>query len=109
MENMDCESLTHSTKMGADKLAENTPNTPKFVYPNCLLKPKSLGFRWKKASLGGRSPCPLESVQDMYFKNWASKLEIGLILLGLSFVSNLSVTTNLASLGFYRPWNVYQV
>ena len=34
-----------STKMGADKLAENTPNAPKFIGPNCLPKPKSLGFR----------------------------------------------------------------
>jgi hypothetical protein len=36
---------THCTKMGADKLAENTPNAPKFIRPNCLSKPKSLGFR----------------------------------------------------------------
>ena len=47
---------THSTKMGADKLAKNTPNAPKFISPNCLPKPKSLGFRWKKASLGVHSP-----------------------------------------------------
>ena len=33
---------THNTKMGADKWAENTP---KFICPICLLKPKSLGFR----------------------------------------------------------------
>ena len=33
------------TKMGADKAAENTPNAPKFICPNCLPKPKSLGFR----------------------------------------------------------------
>ena len=26
--------------MGADKLAENTPNAPKFICPNCLPKPK---------------------------------------------------------------------
>ena len=54
MENMD---LTHSTKMGADKSGENTPYVPKFLCINCLPKPKSLGFRWKKASLGLRSPC----------------------------------------------------
>ena len=36
---------THCTKMGADKLAKNTPNAPKFTCPNCLPKPKSLGFR----------------------------------------------------------------
>ena len=43
MENMD-KGLT-VPKMGADKSAENTPNAPKFICPNCLLKPKSLGFR----------------------------------------------------------------
>ena len=47
---------THSTKMGADKLFKNTPNAPKFICPNCLPKPKSLGHRCKKASLGVRSP-----------------------------------------------------
>ena len=46
MENMD-KGLTVPI-MGADKLAENTPNI--------LPKPKRLGFRWKKASLGIRSP-----------------------------------------------------
>ena len=34
--------------MGADKLAENTPNAPEFICPNCLLNPKSSKFRWKK-------------------------------------------------------------
>ena len=38
---------THSTSIGADKLAENTLNTPKFICPNCLSKPKNLGFRKK--------------------------------------------------------------
>ena len=40
---------THSTKIGAYKMAKNTPNAPKFIGPNCLPKPKSLVFRWKKA------------------------------------------------------------
>ena len=35
---------THSTKMSADKSAEITLNVPKFICPNCLLKPKSLEF-----------------------------------------------------------------
>ena len=35
---------THSAKMGADILAENTPNAPQFIGPICLLKPKSLGY-----------------------------------------------------------------
>ena len=30
--------------MGADKLAENTPNVPKLFGPICLPKPKCLGF-----------------------------------------------------------------
>ena len=32
MENMD--TFTHSTKMGADKLAKNTPNAPIFICPS---------------------------------------------------------------------------
>ena len=40
---------THSTKMGADKLAKNTPNAPKFFGPICLPKPKSLGFSEKRS------------------------------------------------------------
>ena len=54
MENMDKEYI-HSTKMGADKLAENTPNAPKNFGPICLPMPKILGFK-KKLSLGVRSP-----------------------------------------------------
>ena len=61
MENMD-KGSTDSTemgslKMGADKSAEYTPNTPKFICPIFLPEPKSFVFRWKKASLGVRSPC----------------------------------------------------
>ena len=41
---------------GADKLSKNTQNATKFICPNCLPKPKSLRFWWKKASLGVRSP-----------------------------------------------------
>ena len=32
---------THSTKMGADSLAENTPNFPELIWPISLAKPKS--------------------------------------------------------------------
>ena len=53
---------THCTKMGADSSAEINPNVPKFICPNCLPKPKSLGFQWKKASLGVRSPCSGRSI-----------------------------------------------
>ena len=61
---------THCTKMGADKLAEYTPNAPKFICPNCLPKPKSFGFRWKKASLGVHSSCfrpKFDMVSAFYF------------------------------------------
>ena len=40
---------TLSTKMGADKLAENTPNVLKFVCPS----PKVWDFQKKKALCGG--------------------------------------------------------
>ena len=30
---------------------------PKLICPNCLPKPKSFEFRWKKVSLSVRSPC----------------------------------------------------
>ena len=55
MENMD-KGLDVLKCMGADSLAENTPNAPEFICPVCLPKPKSLGFQWTKASLGVRSP-----------------------------------------------------
>ena len=35
--------VIYCTKIGTDKLAENTPNALKFICPNCLHKPKSLG------------------------------------------------------------------
>ena len=44
---------THSSKIGADKSAENTPNAAKLFGPICLPKPKSLGF--SKKALSG---CP---------------------------------------------------
>ena len=33
------------TKMGVDSWAENTPNTPEFICPICLPKPKNSGFQ----------------------------------------------------------------
>ena len=57
----------HSTKMGADCLAENALNSPKFIYPICLSKAKSSGFQWKKASLGIRSPWFHNSIADRTF------------------------------------------
>jgi hypothetical protein len=47
---------THSTKLGAYSLAENTPNASKSFCPKCLPKPKSLMFSEKKSSLGVHSP-----------------------------------------------------
>ena len=37
--------VTHCTKMGADSLAENTPNAPEFIDQICLPKPKNSGFQ----------------------------------------------------------------
>ena len=42
----------HCTKMGADSLAENTPNVPEFICPIGLLKPKISGFQCKKGFIG---------------------------------------------------------
>ena len=43
--------------MGANKLAENTPNEPKIVCTNGQPKPKKLGYEYiKKASFGVCSP-----------------------------------------------------
>ena len=50
MKNMD--KGTHCTQMGADSLAENTPNAPEFIWPISLPKPKKSGFQWKKACIG---------------------------------------------------------
>jgi hypothetical protein len=43
MENMD-KGLTVFNKMVGDKSDENTPYAPKYICPNCMPKPKSLGF-----------------------------------------------------------------
>ena len=47
MENME-KGLSACTKMVADKSAENTPYAQKFICPNRLPKPKSLGFAEKR-------------------------------------------------------------
>ena len=36
---------TYCNKMGTDSKAQNTPNAPEFIFPICLLKPKSSGFQ----------------------------------------------------------------
>ena len=43
--------------MGADSLAENTPNTPTIIRPICLIAPQKFGKLLKKGSSGVRSPC----------------------------------------------------
>ena len=71
---------THSTK-----LAKNIPNAPKFICPNCLPKPKSLGFLWKKVSLGVRSPWVVHFLfylaqrTQLVLSNSCSNLNSGLI------------------------------
>ena len=47
MENM-YKGLTVHTKMGADKLAENTSNALKFICPICLPNPKVWDFDEKR-------------------------------------------------------------
>ena len=59
--------------MGADSLAENTPNAPESICPICLPKPKSSGFQWKKASLGAHSLCTLLFELSPYFLAVSSK------------------------------------
>ena len=51
--------------MGADKSAEHTPNSPKLICPNCLPKPKSLGF-WRKKGLHWASV--VHSWECVFFK-----------------------------------------
>ena len=60
--------MTHCTKKGADRLAENAPE---FVCPICLPKPKSSGFQCKKASLDVLSPFDFPSTvsRDIFDKN----------------------------------------
>ena len=44
--------------MGANSLAENTPNTPKFIQPICpIALTQKFGILLKKALSGVRSPC----------------------------------------------------
>ena len=47
---------THSTNMGADKLTENTPNSPKLMSKLSAQAQKFGILMEKKASLGVRSP-----------------------------------------------------
>ena len=68
---------THCIKIGADSLAENTPNAPEFICPICLPKPKSSEFQWKTASFGVHSPW-LEGSSEL--KN-QMRLQNSLILL----------------------------
>ena len=80
---------TQSTKMGADKLAENIPNAPKFYCPICLPKPKRLVFLKKKNSLWVSVVCVLEHafvLSPMY--NFTSK-EILLLLSTTYLLSGL--------------------
>ena len=63
MENMD-------KGLKSTKCSENTPNTPKIDLP----KPKSLGFRQKKALLGIRSPWCKPSDFSQIAYNWLTGL-----------------------------------
>ena len=54
--------------MGEDSLAENTLYATEFICPICLLKPKSFGFQWKKASSVVRGSLAAEN--DDYLQYW---------------------------------------
>ena len=43
--------MENHTRSSAVHGKSHTPNAPKFICPNCLPKPKSLWFWWKKASV----------------------------------------------------------
>ena len=68
-------------KRGADKLAENTLNAPKYICQNCLLKPESFGYGWKKAPLGVRCPCFMSSQfidpKTRYSALWTHRFHMG--------------------------------
>ena len=49
MKNMDKGLTVVQYQSGADKLAENAP---RFIFQNCLPKPKSLGIQWPKGYIG---------------------------------------------------------
>ena len=66
--------------MDADKSAKNTPSAPKFICPIRLPKPKSMGFWWKKASLGVRSLCSKQINKEV------TKIEKNNLQLDLTFV-----------------------
>ena len=74
--------------MGADSLAENTPNAPEFICPICLPKPKSSGFQWRKASLGVRSPCSYKQSVFLWYKHrpQTSSVTSYCIILSFSFL-----------------------
>ena len=47
---------THSTKMGADKLAENTPNAPKFICPKLSTQEQKFGLHWASVAQWSFNP-----------------------------------------------------
>ena len=95
---------THSTKMVADKSANNTPSAPKLICPNCLPKPKSLGFRWKQASLCVRSPWLEDSL--LYFQQFGFriiwKLTIMILLSVISCVNQIWIKTSIQTTFLFK-------
>ena len=71
---------TNSTKMGVDKLAENTQNAPKCICPNCLPKPK----RFHLASI----------VRDLQFiaVTIESAFTITFLVVSRTFMTNTAVS-----------------
>ena len=96
-------------------------NYPKFICPNCLPKPKSLGFWWKKASLGVRSPWSQasktrkESLEQKVFRDHAEPQQLpktqerSLDPLLLALFSNTPKVLEYLNLWDYSCMNIFNV
>ena len=80
---------THSTKMGADKLAEKTPNAPQNFRPNLSTQDQKFGI-FKKSSL--RSPCFEPMKKESCSQN--CQVVVSLTVVQFSDAGNFEVTGN---------------
>ena len=56
---------SHSTKIGADKLAENTPKCPKIYLPNLSAQAQMFGILMKIGFSGVHGPCTVLNWQPL--------------------------------------------
>ena len=63
------------TKISADSSAENTPNTPEFICPICMPKPKSSGFKWNKSKSKYISRLRVIKILARFYKKYVAKQE----------------------------------